>query len=448
MGLLLASACSSDGETRRPGAGGSGGSTADGGGSGGTGSGDECSVVVSDADCDDSLRPFVFVHGTYGSGDNIAHVASLFGSNGYCQDRFVTIEYNSVSAPTDPAASPIEPLDALVDDILARTGADQVELAGHSQGTRWATEYLAKPERAAKVAHYINYSGTTPVPNDVKTLSLSSENDIDQKVRHSPGSDVKEVTFKDEDHFAVASSTHAFIETWKFLYGKDPKYTEIQCGDEEVTIEGISEAFADNAPLAGKAEIYELPDEPRGKPKNAITSAADAKGHFGPIKLKRNVAYELKGYDAAGELIGYQYFTPFKRSNRLVRLLVPSGNQLVAGATSDNFKRTEKQMAIVVRYAPGAFRQDLGDELLIDGKQVLTPDNAGKTQMVVGLFVYDANENSATDLGASFSAPFVVGTDVFIDATTPRYVEFEFKGQKAKVANWPARDALNILMFQ
>jgi hypothetical protein len=36
-----------------------------------------CPISVADADCDRSLRPFVFVHGTLGSGDNFAHVARL-----------------------------------------------------------------------------------------------------------------------------------------------------------------------------------------------------------------------------------------------------------------------------------------------------------------------------------------------------------------------------------
>ena len=60
--------------------------------SAGGGTSSDCPVVVKDADCDKSRRPIVFVHGTYGSGDNIAHVANLFGSNGFCPDRFVAIE--------------------------------------------------------------------------------------------------------------------------------------------------------------------------------------------------------------------------------------------------------------------------------------------------------------------------------------------------------------------
>jgi hypothetical protein len=50
----------------------------------------------------------------------------------------------------------------------------------------------------------------------------------------------------------------------------------------------------------------------------------DASGHFGPVQVKRDAFYEFKGFDTGGDLIGYQYFTPFKRSNRLARV-APSG---------------------------------------------------------------------------------------------------------------------------
>jgi len=117
-------------------------------GSGGTGSFFQCDVVVADADCDTSKRPIVFIHGTFGSATEISTPAQLFGSNGYCQDRFVAVEYDSLGD------SPREQLEDLVEDVLARTGFDQVVLAGHSQGTGHACAYLES--HSDKVAHYLN----------------------------------------------------------------------------------------------------------------------------------------------------------------------------------------------------------------------------------------------------------------------------------------------------
>jgi hypothetical protein len=421
----------------------------------------ECPVVVADADCDKNQRPFVFVHGTFGSGDNFAHVAALLGSNGFCQDRIVAIEYNSLG--DQPGAN--GELDAAIDKVLAdNPGFTQVDLAGHSQGTRHCGIYLQDPAHAAKVAHYINFSGT-PAVGDVETLSLSSEHDLGQMPHHATGSHVTTVTLKDEDHFAVAASTRSFIEVYKYLRGEEPKYTAVQCGEDQVTIEGIAETFADNMPLTGKIEIREVGDTPRAAGSVVALEVPDAGGHFGPLHLRRNVAYEFKGFDEQGTLIGYQYFTPFKRSNRLVRLLSPSRNPVIAGSSTDHVVRGPNHVAVVARWAGGAFRQDLGASLTIDGAEVLTSENAGTDALnvqvlnggVVGLFMYDANTNGQTDLGLAYSTFFIAFTDVFMDATTPKFVELSFTpgsedsasvGNRVKIPNWPSSDAQVLVMFQ
>ncbi|HKU36986.1 MAG TPA: hypothetical protein VJR89_02530 [Polyangiales bacterium] len=401
----------------------------------------ECSTEIKDEDCDKSKRPFVFVHGTYGSGDNIANVALLFGSNGYCQDRFVAVEYNSLGG------NPLADLDKLIDEVRAKTGADQVELAGHSQGTGHCVSYLKDPAHAAKVAHYVNYSGRSMVPNDVKTLSLSSDNDIGGVPNHAPNAE-KTVTLKDIDHFGVAASTEAFVETWKYLYGAEPKYTSVQCGSDTITLEGISETFADNARVAdGKLEVYELGDTPRsGTP--LMTLMSDGAGHVGPLQLRRGVAYEFKGIDAQGKVIGRMYFGPFKRSNRLVRFLSPSQNILVVGTTSGRVAIGSGHSALVLRYLGGAFRSDLGNSLKINGVETLTADNAGRATSTVGLFMADQNMNKMSELGAAFSAPFIVGTDVYVDASNPAWIVFDWNGQVTRIPNWPSSDGLLSVAFQ
>src|SRR5260221_1717911 len=137
--LLLTAACTSD--TNKPGGAEAGvtpsaesGSTAE------SGAGGECPVVVADKDCDKTQRPFVFVHGTYGSGDNFAHVAALLTSNGFCPERIVAVEYNSLGEQpgTDCAAGGTPKgcgnIDTVVDRVLKETGFSQVDIAGHSQG--------------------------------------------------------------------------------------------------------------------------------------------------------------------------------------------------------------------------------------------------------------------------------------------------------------------------
>lgn len=427
----------------------------------GSGNALACPVVVADADCDQNQRPFVFVHGTFGSGDNFAHVARLLGSNGFCQDRIIAVEYNSLG----DAPGTNGQLDAAIDQVLAATGFTQVDLAGHSQGTRHCGEYLnGDPAHAAKVAHYINFSGSPDV-GAVETLSLSSERDIGGMPRHATGSNVTVVTLVDEDHFAVAASTRAFVELYRYLRDEDPQYTEVQCGEESITMEGIAESFADNAPQRGRIEVREVGDTPRAAGAPLFTLTPDTDGHFGPIQLKRAPFYELKGFDQQGNLIGYQYFTPFKRSNHLVRLLSPSANPAVAAASTDRIVRGAGHTALIGRWDGGGFRHDLGASLTIDGTGVLTSENAGEDALatgaldggVVGFFMYDANSNAQTDLGLVGTAPFLSFTDVFLDAAQPRFLELSFTAgsedetiveQRLKIPNWPSSDALILVMFQ
>jgi hypothetical protein len=284
---------------------------------------------------------------------------------------------------------------------------------------------------------------------------------------------VKQVTFINQDHFACAASTDTFIQLYRYLNGKDPKYTEIQCGDDPVTISGLSETFADNTPVTGKIEVREV-TTPRadGSPDMVITG--NAAGTVGPIQLKRGAYYEFAGYDATGKLIGYQYFSPFIRSNYLVRFLTPASKTdgsgvggTIAAMSTDHFVRTATTTDIVARWAGGAFRQDLGASLKIDGSEVLTSDNAGVnafaspamnlTGGVVGLFMYDGNKNGKTDLGLLTSAPFLSFTDVFIDAKTPNFVELSLTpgseepasiGNKIVVSNYASSSALLNVMFQ
>ncbi|HEX7477033.1 MAG TPA: alpha/beta fold hydrolase [Polyangiales bacterium] len=465
-----------------------GGGVADGGDAGGLATGVastlKCDVVVSDKDCDKTKRPIVFVHGTYAEGDTFARVASLLGSNGYCQDRIIGVEYNSIFVDNPGnSCSDASPkvgcgkIDAAIKQILAANpGFTQVDLAGHSQGTSHCGTYLSVPSQAAKVAHYINLSGAHDV-KDVETLSLSSMHDLGNTPHHATSSTdptkVKTVTFTDEDHFAVADSKRSFIEIYKFLNGgKAPKYDEVQCGDEMITVEGISETFADNQPITGKLEIHEVGTEARKLGTAVTVGKSDAPGHFGPLQLKRGVPYVFSGYDNNNKLVGYAYYTPFVRSNYLMRLLAPASKSdgtavggLVAMQTTDKATRDAKSVTAVVRWTGGGFRQDLGASLKVDGKEVLTSANAGvegyKTMNLSGgvaaMFLEDKNKNGKSDLGLVDNATFIAFSDVAMDATKPALIDFDFIAGsedsaaapgKITISNWPSSDVLVNVYFQ
>ena len=402
-----------------------------------------CGAIVDDAACDKTLRPFVFIHGTFGSATEVSNIAHLFGSNGYCQDRFVAIEYDSLVE-----RNPADRLSELVDKVLADTGFDQVDLAGHSQGTGHACTYLSDPARAAKVAHYINFSGVC-AGSGVPTLSISSQNDLRGGTIHPTADNVTKVTHVNEDHVAIAGSRLSFIEVYKYLMGKEPQYTTIQCGPEMITVDGKVVTFGDNVPRANSTvDVFEIDAlaKPRERGTPVMTINADALGHIN-AKLKRNVYYEFRVRDADGTHLGYGYPPPFRRSNYLLRLLTPSTNPTVAGQTTDKVVRGPNHAGLVFRYMAGALRPDWGNSLKIDGVEVLSAENAPRNASRVGLFMYDADQNGQTSLGLVFALSFVGATDVYVDTSTPRWMKIEWTNEEnrsmvMKVPNWPSDESL------
>jgi hypothetical protein len=350
-------------------------------------------------------------------------MAALLGSNGFCQDRMVAIDYDSVTASPTPSGGGIDSpgmdctgpntpsgcglIDRAIDALLQKFPQfTQVDLMGHSQGTFHCGTYLAN--HANKVAHYINFSGI-PSVGATQTLSLSSLRDLNFPGAPPPhhatgnsicsfqvledggidavvpeggaleagtaeggagegraGCNVTQITLIHQDHFAVAASKDSFVQVYKYLTGKEPKYTDVQCGDDPVTVEGIAETFADNAPSKGTLEIREVGSMPRDTSAPTMT-AMDPTGHFGPLQLKRNVQYVFTGHDPSGQILGWQYFTPFKRDNRLIRVLSPASGSdgspvgaAVAAQSTDHAVTSPSTVVIVARWAQGGFRQDLG----------------------------------------------------------------------------------------
>ena len=480
-----------------------------------------CPVVVKAADCDTSQRPILFVHGTYSSGTDIAHMAALLGSNGFCQDRIAAIDYDSVSAsagftgggvdsPGVDCTGPNTPsgcgmIDKAITALLQKFPQfTQVDLAGHSQGTFHCGNYLAN--HADRVAHYINFSGV-PAVGDVQTLSLSSDRDLFGSPHHATGTsvcayhqtedggteamlpaggaadasasgdggagcNVVQYTFDHQDHFAVAASKDSFVQVYKYLTGKDPMYTDIQCGDDPVTVEGVAETFADNVPIAGKLEIREVGPTPRDTTAPTMTLTSDSSGHFGPVMLKRNVEYVFVGYDASGKIVGWQYFTPFKRDNRLIRLLSPASasdgspvGSIVAAQSTDHAVTSPTTSLVIARWAQGGIRQDLGASLMVNGTEVLSSENSGLNAAmnmslqggVAALFIEDANKNGKTDLGLAYSTSFIAFTDAFIGASSPAFVNLTFTGGSEDPAtvnvpvaldNYPSSQGLIAVMIQ
>jgi pimeloyl-ACP methyl ester carboxylesterase len=426
-----------------------------------------CPVMVNDADCDKTRRPIVFVHGTVANGESFANPALLLASNGYCSDRIRAVEYNSlIPAPcadgTTTCAFALDraatyagakaAIDRAISDLRAQTGADKVDLLGHSQGSGHGSTYAG--ENPDKVAHYVHLAGgqLESNPGAVPTLCLSSTGD-----RPVTCATTANFTFQDDtlDHAAVSSSTEAFVQIFKFLNdGSEPKYTTVQCGDP-ITLEGRAPTFGDNTVLVGsKVEVYELATDPqvRGVPVKTFEIGAD--GNFGPWPARRGAAYEFKLVPPPGDSRRprHVYMQPFVRSDRLLRFTFETADP-TASATSKQVNLDDSHAVLVARRRQKAFLFGR-DSLTLNGFEAINDLNAQARTVTCALYLFDKSLTDVFGPGDAMSAggsiikgTFVNSADVFMSTASPAFIDVVFNGAKLRVPNWPSgRDGLSLVL--
>src|SRR5690348_2913635 len=194
------------------------------------------------------LRPIVFVHGFFGSGSQYETPARRFASNGYPARYIEAEEYDSTFATTTPAAVYAD-LDARIDRLLRETGADRVDLVGHSLGTAMSQGYLtSSPARAARVAHYVNLDGATAAapPGGVPTLAIWGEGPTTRAIVGA-----RNVYLSDESHTQTVTSSASFAAQYEFLTGHRPWTTLVLPQLGRIELSGRAVLFPSNAGAAG-----------------------------------------------------------------------------------------------------------------------------------------------------------------------------------------------------
>ena len=170
-----------------------------------------------------ALRPIVFVHGGSGSGAQFESQAMRYASNGYPPSHVRVHEYDSLFS-INTQAEVIARLDVLIDELLAETGADKVDLLGHSLGTAVSQGYLSSPERAAKIAHYVNIDGAQAAapPGGVPTLAIWGAGSPTRQIVGA-----ENVYFPNQTHVQVATSAESFAAQYEFFNDAPPATTDI-----------------------------------------------------------------------------------------------------------------------------------------------------------------------------------------------------------------------------
>jgi len=118
---------------------------------------------INDPSCEltpEHPRPVVLLHGLGANRDlNWAVIGPQLKSAGYCTYS-VTYGQTAVSGSSGGFASMRDSaaeISAFIDDVRAQTGADEVDVVGHSEGTTVAAYYLKFLDGAAKVDTFVGF---------------------------------------------------------------------------------------------------------------------------------------------------------------------------------------------------------------------------------------------------------------------------------------------------
>jgi pimeloyl-ACP methyl ester carboxylesterase len=391
-----------------------------------------------------SHRPVVFVHGFAGSGLQFETQAKRLASNGYPAEIIEAHDYDSTFA-VETTDQVFARLDERIARLLAETGADRVDLLGHSLGTTLSHAYLATPARAATVAHYVNLDGRTATapPGGVPTLAVWGEGPATREIGGSTN-----VYFPNQSHTQVVTSPETFTEIFRFFTGRAPRTTTVLPEPPgHLRVSGRAVLFPTNVGVTGaRLEIYEV-DAATGHRRHARPAAAfplAGDGSWGPFRARGWVRYEF-AIVRDGAATHHLYFPPFRRTDRLVRLLSSLPGEGLAGLT----ETSEQHTNLVVSRNKEWWGAE-GDELLLNGVNVLNAANSPRPKRVIGIFVYDRGVDAVTDLSAPipvfFAQPFITGLDAYLPAapagrgTVSVVVHSRTGGTAdATVPNWPSR---------
>lgn len=367
------------------------------------------------------LRPIVFVHGFSGSGAQFESQALRFTSNGYPARHIAVHEYDSLFS-VETRTQVFERLDALVDRLLERTGMDEIDLLGHSLGTGLMQSYLnSSPERAAKVAHYVNLDGATATapPGGVPTLAVWGMGSTARKITGATN-----IYLPSQTHTQVVTSEETFEEIYTFFTGEEPETTEVvPARTPRVLLSGRAVLFPQNTGAQDATlKIYEVNGATGGRVRNRpdATFRLGGDGSWGPFASRPRRSYEF-AIVREGAATHHLYFEPFVRDDRWIRLLTSPPS----GGIGDLQEVGDRHAALsILRYKEWWGDQGAASDVLaVNGSNILNAANTPVSKRAIGIFVFDAGSDAVTDLTnplPAFAAlPFITGVDVFVPAADP-----------------------------
>jgi pimeloyl-ACP methyl ester carboxylesterase len=382
-------------------------------------------------------RPILFIHGVLSNGGNFESQVMRFESNGYPKGWVETISYDSLAAAGENYNGEVEEqIEKAIAKLKERTGASQVDLIGHSEGTMVSYHYLAESAKAAEhdktVAAYINIDGQEKLP-PVRTLALWAEKSQGTVAanREIPGA--TNVLIPNETHVQSSTSATSFIQMFKFLRGKEPRHDITPSRSKTIQVAGRALDFPVNSGLAGDtlviwpvdAEGFRYSSGPLAQPVATIpiTKGGTGEGEWGPVNVHTKQRYEFV-LEQPGQPTLHIYYPEFPRSDYQLGLLASPEIEETAlhpgsvGLLSLRFKEVWGNAGELPESSP-----EEDDEVKVNGLNVCVPAICPMTKLVNGLFIGEGakhpKETNLEEPNPQYSnIPFITGAEVYIPATS------------------------------
>ncbi|MFT6211342.1 MAG: pimeloyl-ACP methyl ester carboxylesterase [Bacteroidia bacterium] len=415
---------------------------------------DEHSPVIDDGGidvtCDTTFNPVVMCHGLLASGDTYASQVKRFTQNNYCGNSTYVFDWNTLGG-----GSSVDGLDDFIDDILSSTGAEQVELVGHSAGGGLGYDYLADATRAGKVAHYVHL-GSSPQtgsagPNgEVPTLNIYSPYDAVVDGEDIPGA--TNVSLDLKDHYEVATSLETFSEMFKFFRGEAPSSTVI-VSDEKRRVCGKVLTLGENEPLIdATVNVYKLNSGTgeRLEAQPLVTYMTDGVGDWGSFNAEKDAHYEFEviSANAADRKLHY-YREPFLTSDGLVYLRAFPPTTSLAGTLLASLPEDDNQ-AVVISFTSSQAVINNRDVMTTEGYNLSTAEFASEDNTTIAYFLYDDgnSQTDETEVGLFGFTPFLTGVDVFFPTDQQAIIDLNFNQRELHVPSWPSEtEGVTVAVF-
>lgn len=405
--------------------------------------------------------PVLFIHGGAGSASQFESQAQRFRANGYPASHIAVFEYDSGAL----SANPLDPtlmverhaqINALVDQLLLSTGAQQINLLGHSLGTFVSQMYLANPANAAKVAHYVNIDGrgAAAPPGGVPTLALWGQY-VTEEV--TGAQNIYPPVDDPVGHIEVNTSAESFVHMYRFFNDEEPQVRTIPDAEaDHIWLAGKANLFPQNTGASGtRLEVYEI--DPTTGARLSDTplheQVLDASGDWGPLRVDKGASVEYALLHTPGQ-DQYFYREPYTQDSLLVRLNTSRPGEGVGRLLHRSAGHTNLMIGRDMEL--WGDQGENNDSLMVNGTELISELTAPLLKRLSVLFLHDRDSDGAsnlTQLDPDFALlPFMSGLDLYQPASPGGSGTIEVRLQSRRggadqvinVPNWPSNQVRSV----